>query len=135
MVTRKSVQYEYARLATLANAKHEDYRVIGPDLGKRFRVRFAGSAFHGCRRARAIYQALRKDSGEWEELWAKVPGADDVRVWLSMDQSTATKARIGLSKKVLVALRNLGFQDKIHLLQEEGVVTYSGKPIIKIFRS
>ena len=37
-----------------------------------------------------------------------------------------------MSKKAFVVFRQMGFGNRAHLLKQEGIITYEGRPIIKV---
>ena len=51
-----------------------------------------------------------------------------------MDQSPANRARINLGKKALVLVKEWGFDRRgsQHLFKFEGIVAYSGDPLLKV---
>jgi hypothetical protein len=111
--------------------QQSDFDIMGPALGRAWRVEFTGADGLGTRRARKASQALRRADGSWLDLHARGP-TGDVRLYIAEDKSMRQVRVEQAGKKLLGAIKQVHPGMPSMLLRREGAVAIAWKPICKV---
>ena len=106
--------------------------LLGPGLGKNFRLKFEGETNQAGRRVKKLLASLRQSNGKWEEITIDTPSGDKEKLYLGPDRSANDMSCAFRAKLLGEAISELNQGMDVHTNRRSGVVSSNWKTLASL---
>ena len=134
MVDKESLSTALSPWLLDASLSDEDWKLGGPAtaLAKRWKLLMQGDKGLASRRVGKCLGLLKGSDGIYRRFFCKTPDGEQVEIYISRDKSRKQVQTELVAKKLGKVLEPLLPAGRLHVLKQEGLLTWKWKPLARV---